>query len=297
MSRLAGMLIAGAVVLVGCGRVQSTIGDPVKAVDTTPPETNAIVPTTPSQRRYQVTAMVLQSHDHGPQLCAGATPDLYPPSCSGPDVVGFDWSSAPGSTSANGTTWGSYTLIGTWDGKSLILTAPPRSGSQVTTAPSTLPDLSSPCPVPDGGWRVTDMALVSMSAYENISTAAQAQPDIGGMWVDQSINPAGAVNDFTRMVVNVSFTGDLERHDRELRALWGGALCVSRAAISARALASRRADVERVVGPFLWSSADERAGTIEIQLFLDDRGLQAQFDERYGAGTVRIKSLLQPTAT
>jgi hypothetical protein len=136
-----------------------------------------------------------------------------------------------------------------------------------------------------------------MDLYASVSAAARAQVDIGGMWVDQSINPAGAANDFTKMVVNVSFTGDLDRHERELRALWGGPLCVSRAAISARALANRRADVERVVGPFLWSSADERAGRIDVQVFLDYRGLQAKFDEEYGSGAVRITSLLQPAAT
>ncbi|MBA2438292.1 MAG: hypothetical protein H0V52_08080, partial [Acidimicrobiia bacterium] len=42
----------------------------------------------PSSTRYRVDAVtVLESPDHGPQLCQGV--DLsYPPQCGGPDVVG-----------------------------------------------------------------------------------------------------------------------------------------------------------------------------------------------------------------
>ena len=59
---------------------------------------------------------------------------------------------------------------------------------------------------------------------------AEAEPDFAGFWVDQFPDqPPYGGNDPTRLVVNVRFTGDLERHERELRKVWGGALCVSQA--------------------------------------------------------------------
>jgi len=243
-----------------------------------------------------VTATVLESHEHGPQFCAEVL-DSYPPQCGGPAVIGFDWSIVSGATSANGSTWGEYTLVGTWDGTALTLTQAPTDGASGPSSPAPLPDFSTPCQVPDGGWKVVEPSLIGMTDYEHLSTAAQSQPDIGGMWVDQSINPAGPQNDFAKSVVNVSFTGDLERHERALRAVWGGPLCVSKAAISATTVASRRTDVQGEVGSFLFSSTDERSGTIEIAVWLDDRGLQARFDRRYGPGAVRITSLLQPVGT
>src|SRR5829696_1122227 len=65
--------------------------------------------------RYAVSATVLESPDHGPQLCSSVM-ESYPPQCGGggPDVVGFDW--AEGEESASGTTWGAFRVVGTWDG-------------------------------------------------------------------------------------------------------------------------------------------------------------------------------------
>jgi hypothetical protein len=68
---------------------------------------------------------VLQIDGEAPQFCLGAVMESYPPQCSGPEVVGWDWASVDGHESANGVTWGTYAVQGTWDGEKLTVTQPP----------------------------------------------------------------------------------------------------------------------------------------------------------------------------
>jgi len=68
-----------------------------------------------ADRRYTATAMVLESPDHGPQLCLGGVDESLPPQCGGPDIVGWDWESVSDEESRSGTTWGEYTVVGTYD--------------------------------------------------------------------------------------------------------------------------------------------------------------------------------------
>ncbi|MFD2355737.1 hypothetical protein ACFSTC_50405 [Nonomuraea ferruginea] len=93
---------------------------------------------------------VLESPEHGPQLCAEMATSL-PPQCGGPDIVGWDWSKVR-HESVRGTKWGWYRVVGTWDGSRLTLTEPP--GAAVERA-SEEHSLDSPCPVPEGGWRLS----------------------------------------------------------------------------------------------------------------------------------------------
>ena len=67
---------------------------------------------------------VLEVDGEAPQLCLGAVMESYPPQCSGPEVVGWDWTTADGHESASGVTWGTYAVQGTWDGERLTVTQP-----------------------------------------------------------------------------------------------------------------------------------------------------------------------------
>ena len=49
-----------------------------------------------------------------------------PPRCGGPEVAGWDWDAVE-AESASGTTWGSYVLVGTFDGGTFTLTEPARA--------------------------------------------------------------------------------------------------------------------------------------------------------------------------
>jgi hypothetical protein len=59
---------------------------------------------------------VIQTRDVAPQFCLGAVMESYPPQCSGPELVGWDWDSVEGDETAGDVTFGSYAIWGTWDG-------------------------------------------------------------------------------------------------------------------------------------------------------------------------------------
>lgn len=251
--------------------------------------------------RFTATGTVLESPQHGPQLCSGVE-DSYPPQCGGPGIIGWDWDAAPGAKSASGTTWGEYTVVGTWDGEALTLTEPPTE-PQRQQEPEDHGRFTTPCPQPDGGWQVVNAATATDEAMQAAIAHARAQADVGGVWLDQSINPAareepideGAMNDPTRLVLNITFTGDLERHEAELREHWGGPLCVSEAPASLADLEAIREEVQAEVGGRMtYSSVDEVRGRIEIGVHIDDQGFQDRFDERYGEGAVVVGATLRP---
>ena len=275
-------------------------GDGDEVVTSDDPRSSQPAPAPAEGQRYTATGTVLESPEHGPQLCAGVQ-DSYPPQCGGPDIMGWDWDAVSGEESASGTTWGEYTVVGTWDGAALTLTEPP-SAPRRDDAPDGADRFATPCPEPAGGWQVVDEATATDAAMQEAIEHARAQPDVAGVWVDQSINPdAGrepvdeeAMNDPGRLVLNVTFTGDLERHETELRQRWGGALCVSEAPASMADLEVIRREVEEEVGEAMTSSSiDEVRGRVEIGVYVDD-GLQARFDERYGEGVVLVGSFLRP---
>ena len=61
---------------------------------------------------YQTTGTVLQSRDHGPDLCLGAVLDSFPPQCDGLPITNWRWDQVEGEQTAAGTTWAPTTLSG-----------------------------------------------------------------------------------------------------------------------------------------------------------------------------------------
>lgn len=253
----------------------------------------------PADQRYEADATVLESPDHGPQLCLGAVNESYPPQCGGPDIVGWDWAAVAGAESASGTTWGSFHVVGTYAAGAFTLTEPPTA-----PAPSAGDDVdfSAPCPAPEGGWAVVDPATTTPATQQAAMDRAASEPDYAGAWVDQSTNPALAdgmdpgdeeqANDPTKLVLVVLFTGDLERHEADLRTLWGGALCVAPAERTDAELAAIQEAVGEEPG-MLWSSRDTVRNRVELGVVVDD-GVQERMDERYGEGTVAVEPALRP---
>jgi hypothetical protein len=108
----------------------------------------------------------------------------------------------------------------------------------------------------------------------------EAQPDFAGLWFDESI-------------LNVRFTGDLARHESELRAIWGGPLCVSAADHTRAQLLAIQSEIE---GPdVVWSSTNEAQGVVDVQVLIATPALQAEYDAEYGDGVVRLTGWFQPT--
>ena len=69
-------------------------------------------------------ATVLES-DGTPMLCLGAIAESYPPQCSGPTVIGWDWAAVDGEETASDVTWGAYAVWGDWDGETFTVTREP----------------------------------------------------------------------------------------------------------------------------------------------------------------------------
>ena len=59
---------------------------------------------------------VLQKEGEEPQFCLGPIMESYPPQCSGPELLGWEWPDDGMSESSKGVTWGAYAISGTWDG-------------------------------------------------------------------------------------------------------------------------------------------------------------------------------------
>lgn len=267
--------------------------------------TSADEPSADSDQRYTATALVLESPDHGPQLCLGGVADSLPPQCGGPDITNWDWDDVADPESAGGTTWGSYTVVGTYNGKDFALTEPPTPPAESDGPVGR--QFSTPCDEPPEGWAVVDEATATEEAMTEAIEYASSQPDHAGTWLDQSINPAlsgdtgiadeqieAAANDPTKLILNFRFTGDLERHEQELREIWGGALCVTRAAHTEAGLQDVQRQIHDELGSdVLGSGIDVTIGYVELMVVFDDGSLQRKLDERYGEGVVRVHSALQ----
>ena len=255
-------------------------------------------PAAEETRRYKATTTVLESPDHGPQLCLGAVADSLPPQCGGPDIVGWDWDAVDDEESASGTTWGDYSLVGTWDGQRFTLTEPPAAAVYKDRGDF---DFSTPCDPPPGGWAVIDAGTATYEGQAAAMAYANEQPDYGGAWVDQSINPAsgrepideGAMNDATKLVLNVRFTDDLDRHEAAIREVWGGPLCVSQARHPIRDLRALQGRLHEELDA-LSSGVDEVRGVLEIGVVVADPQVQESLDDRYGPGVVKLSGALQP---
>jgi hypothetical protein len=251
--------------------------------------------------RFRVAAHVLESQlggvlgpAHGPQLCL-VVATSNPPQCDGPDVVGWSWPDVP-HESVSGTRWGSYQLVGTFDGARFTMTEPATVAGADTPGVSNpaMPDFTSPCPEPAGGWRPVEVDNATDAAFEKARTVAAASPDFAGLWIDQdtSAGESGGVNDPTKFVLNVRFTRDLRTHEAELRRVWGGALCVSPARHTEAEL---RAIQDALTEPGVAaSSVDTVGGRVNLTVWVAEADRQAELDRRYGAGTVRLMGVLEP---
>jgi hypothetical protein len=248
--------------------------------------------------RFRVSGTVLESPDHGPQLCHSVM-DSLPPQCGGPDIKGWDWKAVK-SDSASGTRWGQYVLTGTYDAtrNRFTLTEPADNRVESTAKPAISSDDGSPCPTPAGGWRPADPAKATMESQNTVSSLARSDPDFGGMWLDQSYiqpgDPMDSWNDPKKYVLNVTFTKDLPRHEAELRKVWGGALCVSKAPRSMKQMERIRGEVEPQVKGMLYSSIDELTDVLSITVPIATTAQQRDLDSRYGEGAVALESWFEP---
>lgn len=77
----------------------------------------------PADVRTANLATVMDTGD-GPEVCLGPIAESYPPQCSGPALLGWDWSVHPeheeqGNEKQGKIRWGSFAITGSWDGEAL----------------------------------------------------------------------------------------------------------------------------------------------------------------------------------
>ncbi|WP_156384385.1 hypothetical protein [Marmoricola sp. Leaf446] len=264
---------------------------------------------------------VLESPDHGPQLCLGFLMTSNPPQGSGPDITNWDWASVTGHETLDGTTWGDYTVVGTCARGVFTLTRPPvaRPVAPVSEVPDVDPhDFDddpgptaspvsdvAPCVPPPGGWRVVDHATTTAEAMEDTLHAASLLPGFVDSWLedldtsldgelDDSGEPldAGRLPEPDQAVLHVVVSGDARQTEATLRRTWGGALCVTRrVGITAQRL--RRIVEEVHIRPGVLTTSAGRS-RVSAYVVHDDGSLQDELDGRYGPGRVHVHSALRP---
>jgi hypothetical protein len=247
------------------------------------------------EKKYQVSATVLESREHGPELCLGVVMESLPPQCGGPSIVGWDWGKVGGEETAAGTTWGTYHVIGTFDGTTFTLTEPPSPPKPGKSSEA----IGPACPEPAGGWHRPQPERTTSDDFDAAVRSAQAEKDFAGLWLFDPNPPTGEeAQDIPNVVLNATFTGDLERHETELRALWGGALCLTKRAHTLAELEKIKDELTGDAGGLglmvLTADADDVRNVVRVEVVWFEPEDQAALDARYGTGVVVLRSVLQP---
>ncbi len=282
--------------LAGCvpGPDASTPGrDPAGSRDHGTESTSHLVPDG-YKGRYQAVAFVLEDASHGPQMC-GSIMLSYPPQCGGPDLVGWSWAGVK-HESADQARWGDYRITGRFDGTKFTVTEVADRGAPRAARARAERGDRTPCPEPPGGWRPIDRAKATDAARQAASALAQSSPDYGGLWIDQGQRVTEATaNDPSKFILNVTFTGDVAGHTTRLRAVWGGALCVSQVRYSEAQLVTIQREVMQMQSLRESSSGiDVYTNSVTVVPWIAWERQQKELDARYGAGAVVLTGGLRP---
>jgi hypothetical protein len=290
------LAVLPALLLSGCGAGEEAGADEPAATSAPAPD---------PEQLYEFDGMVVDDAD-GPELCVGGVAESLPPQCGGLPLAGWDWRTVEGEERAMGATWGTYHVVGTFDGETFTL----RKAGPARHEGGGERDFSTPCAEPEGGWVALDPARVSDEDFDAGASAAEARPDYVALWVDY-------VGDYTAdemaqrlmdgepvlQIMNVVVTEDAPGAESAIREAWGGPLCVlQREGRTATELAAIREEAERLVQEelglrYLWSSSGEVGQAAEIGVVVDPGGAaQAALDERYGPGMVQLFPALTPVA-
>jgi hypothetical protein len=264
------------------------------------------VRSTSGEPRYEADVTILENASHGPQACFQVLTSL-PPQCGGPDLRNFSWSDVHPMT-RNGVRWVEAHVVGTWSASdsTLTLTEKPRRPRDAAP-PAAVPP--APCPEPAGGWRVVDPTKASQADLDAARQLAMSKPEYAGEWIDQSTNPMARIDPakITSTVPPappsgiwvVAFTGNLTQYETELRARWGGRLCVVK---HEHTDAELQAIVSRLFTPeakqagvdVSAASPDPTRDAVAATVMVPDDRAQRWVDETFGRGVVILEGALKP---
>lgn len=245
---------------------------------------------------------VLEKGDEGAMLCFSVASSL-PPQCSGPAIHGWDWAKVTGAESSGQVRWGDYAVTGTWDGTALTMTKPAVGRAEYEKShprPTPADPWTTPCPEPAGGWVVVTPKTTTTVTQDQAIGVAQGLPGFGAVWVDQSRNPAAVnpnaegdgANNPKKLILNVRVTQGRAAAEAAIRQVWGGMLCVTEGGRTEKDLLDTQAALSGTPG-MVGANLDGQNSTIELEVYHDDGSLQKTMDKTYGAGFVRVVSVLR----
>ena len=288
------LAFASLLILAGCGSQTGSASD----ADELPASADPIPTAIPAARGTVSSGLATVMDTGRPELCLGAVAESYPPQCSGIPLKGWRWADHTDLyDQAGDIKWGSFAVTGTFDGTTFTVTSaiPAALYDPIAEAPV---DFSTPCPEPDGGWRVLDPEKTTAETYEQVFRTASKLDGYAGAWVDQirSDPPAAAdgppeqLNDPALSIVNVKVTGDVTAAEEQLRKIWGGMLCVTTAQHTEAELSRIVQELSDLPGMLTSSGQFDR---VDVSVVHDDGSLQAWADATYGEGLVRVDSALK----
>jgi hypothetical protein len=293
--------------LAACGRESATTDSGSSARDDTDDAsaTEPLLAARDENAVYQGVFTILEDDpDTGPQLC-DAVAESYPPQCSGPRAVGFDWAELPegsyesAETGAGTTTWGVFKVTGTWDGERLRLTERPEPATYEDS--EQIVEVTPQCEEPAEPWQITDPKKTTEADRTAAMDRARAAEDFAGIWIEDRGRPTedGYRNaegiDASGQLLVARFTGDdLAARVTEIREVWGGPLCLATAEHTYDELTAVSSQLPQDFPQFTSWSVDERANTVTTGTWVVTPALQAELDERFRPGMVTAVGWLQP---
>lgn len=240
---------------------------------------------------YWISSIVIQDRDEPAIVCVGFVNASLPPQCAGLVLVGFDWSGIDHEDRGDLRFSSSTYLEGRIEGDTFVVSFV-RNATESDRLPSHPPDLSSPCPEPAGGWTIVSPALVTDEAFGHALGYGNTIDDLSAIWVTQ---PPVEVANPVDVIVNVAVVDNVELHQEELRARWGGPLCVFQRpgrAADLRAIQDEIVDEPTSLG-ITSVGVDEIGQVVAVGVIVADAGTVAYFVDRFGAGVVQVTGHFQ----
>jgi hypothetical protein len=156
----------------------------------------------------------------------------------------------------------------------------------------------SPCPEPAGGWAVSDPVRTGNKARLALEAYLTAEAELARVWWDTNAAPEPGV-------LNVAFTGDLNRHRSEIAAIWGGPHCVSSGTRSIAELRSAAARLSDHAGslpggpdepPRLATccGVDRERGAVSLFSVVHDEAVDDWIERWAGGVPVHVDAYLEP---
>jgi hypothetical protein len=234
---------------------------------------------------WTIDAGLLQTKDAPLRVCMNWLDSLPPAGCGGVELRGVDIDSLPNDTRAtSGMVWtGPMHVIGTYGDGVLTVTEQPRKASETTPPAEHRPIPPPSCPAPAGGW---PFDKVDRDGRTRVSQYVYDAPDGGSVRIDAS-----------QRIMTAPFTGDLDRHRKELAALYDGPVCVELVKASRTELAKLSekviAEVKRAGFGYLGGATENAFGTVEVIVAAATEQQRKDFTEAHD-GLVEIESFLHP---